>query len=71
MSVGVKYKPGHRIPKMLLLPSPHATPTEGLVPRAPAPEREATAVRRQCTATGEGPRSTKDPAQPKKRISVS
>lgn len=40
MSVGVKYKPGHRTPKMLLLPSPHAAPTEGLVPRAPAPEGE-------------------------------
>ena len=40
MSVGVKYKPGHRTPKMLLLPSPHAAPTEGLVPRAPALERE-------------------------------
>lgn len=39
MSVGVKYKPGHRTPKMLLL-SPHAATTADLVPRARAPQRE-------------------------------
>lgn len=40
MSVGVKYKPGHRTPKMLLLLSPRAATTADLVPRARAPQRE-------------------------------
>ena len=40
MSVGVKYKPGHRTPKMLLLLSPRAATTEDLAPRARAPREK-------------------------------
>ena len=40
MSVGVKYKPGHRTPKMLLLLSPRAATTEDLAPRACAPREK-------------------------------
>lgn len=40
MSVGVKYKPGHRTPKMLLLLSPRAATTEDLAPRARAPQEK-------------------------------
>ena len=57
--------------------SPRATTTEACVPRARAPQREATGTRSPCTATKSSPcspqlekkpaRSNEDPTQPKKK----
>ena len=66
---------GSRAREPLLL-SPCATTTEARVPRARAPQREATAMRSPCTATKSSPPTThhnqrkpassnEDPVQPK------
>lgn len=68
MSVGVKYKPGHRTPKMLLL-SPHAAATADLVPRARAPREKVTAMK-TVHCTRKPTQHQKDPAQPNQEKSL-